>query len=333
MKTEVARTTVDAGAESPGKTSTGKYGDIGVPSETAVKERPPRPNLAPFRRCDPEQPGSDSRDHTSKVHNKRLSDPVHRDPQDRPVQNGHVMGSEGRQNRDDGNELPGDEGEVEDLSGDEYPADAKTGAARRSAKRKDQRRGPGLRAVEDWQPETRAPGSDEALDKTARIRATRRKNGRQPSSKRRRLAVLRGRHGVDDRGPAAANARGRPRSERADVLRGARTSVPVRGLSSGTDVSQSSTFLGHAAGRSWSARCGPALFAISVVSAGVLVCMSFQVFSVLRTYGAALEGPVQNRTNDDSAAEAHRAATASTAVPTAAEDEDFETAPNSTDVE
>ncbi|KAK8785403.1 hypothetical protein V5799_008231 [Amblyomma americanum] len=323
MKTAEARAAVDAEVKGRKQTSLGEFRSTGAPSQPDVKERPLRPSLAFMRRSDGDQRGNDGHECSPRARDRRLSDLVGRDPQSKPEQNGHGMKSECKK-REDGSDLSGDEDS--DLNGDEYPADAETGAARHAARQGE--RSSVLKMTEGCQRKTHRPGRNEALDKTSPVQMERQEDGDLPQSNWRRLVVKSEHRGVDDRRPAASNARGRPRLQSAEVLRSTRTQGPVRGVSSDIEVSPSSTFLGHAAGSSWPARCGPALFTIYVFSAGVFACMSFQVFSVLRTYGVPGEWPVQNRTNDSAAEIHHRASTTSAAMPTAPEDEDFQTAPN-----
>ncbi|XP_070381795.1 uncharacterized protein [Dermacentor albipictus] len=203
-------------------------------------------------------------------------------------------------------------------------------------------------ATEGSQPEKRTSAIDEASGATNRMRtaprASRDGQSSQSSSKKRHLAVP---GDVRRSARAAKNVRGRkPRFEGTDVApskrrptshdpttshgvpRPASPPASERGTSSHVDdASPSSSFLGRASGRSWSTRCSPALFVISVVSAGVFVCMSFQVFPVVRTRGSSEEDwPVQNRTSESTAEQARRAGSTSGAVASTADDEDFQTA-------
>lgn len=158
--------------------------------------------------------------------------------------------------------------------------------------------------------------------------------GHKPSSKKKRRLVVGGDVAC---GPTATmNGRARkPRFKKTCVARPASSAVMGHGprepgVTNDVDVSPSSPFLqdDRSACRSWWTRCSPALVVISVVSAGVFVCMSFQVLSVVRTYGGPEEdGGVQNRTYSQAADQAQRPA-ASTAVTTTTEDEGFQTAPD-----
>ncbi|XP_050023268.2 uncharacterized protein [Dermacentor andersoni] len=193
------------------------------------------------------------------------------------------------------------------------------------------------KTTEGSQPEKRTSAIDEASGATNRMRtaprASRDGQSSQSSSRKRHLAVP---GGVRRSARAAKNVRARkPRFEGTDdVPRPASPPATERGTASHVDdVSPSSSFMGRASGRSWSTRCSPALFVISVVSAGVFVCMSFQVFSVVHTRGSSEEDwPVQNRTSESAGDQAHRAASTSGAVASTADDEDFQTAAG-TDVE
>lgn len=162
--------------------------------------------------------------------------------------------------------------------------------------------------------------------------------GQKPSTKKKRRLVDGG--GTACGPTATVNGRARkPRFEKTCVARprssaGKRHMPREPGVTSHADVSPSSPFLqdDRSACRSWWTRCSPALVVISVVSAGVFMCMSFQVLSVVRTYGGPEEeGGVQNRTYSQAADQAQRPA-ASTAVTTTTEDEGFQTAPDA-DVE
>ncbi|XP_077549809.1 uncharacterized protein LOC144162947 [Haemaphysalis longicornis] len=134
------------------------------------------------------------------------------------------------------------------------------------------------------------------------------------------------RRGVD---PSPSTASWQPSSEKATVMRkdslvGVQTiEEGAVDVENGATMSTSSTAL--ATGSSWSVRCTPALFVISVVSAGVFVCMSFQAFSVLRTHGLSDEWTVENRTSESTSG-AQRAAAGSAAKAATPEDEGFQTA-------
>ncbi|XP_049514284.1 uncharacterized protein LOC125941315 [Dermacentor silvarum] len=357
MEQENSTEYVEEGASDTRKEYRGERDITDASTRSSIEDRTPRLTLAfgdsssdsdHENDCKQRGTGQDGHGHDSvgQVHDERCPETQARGSRGRRAQNRHASDDDGCGSRREDNGKSRDD--VDEDDGDpavrfRVAAGGRTDARPATTAGRLRRQAvvaTSSKTTEGSQPEKRTSAIDDASEATSRARSgPRASEGRwssRSSRKKRHLAVP---GGVSRRASAATDNRGRkPRFEETDVPRPASsreegTLASGHGTSSPVDVSPSSSFLGRASGRSWSTRCSPALFVISVVSAGVFVCMSFQVFSVVRTHGAPEEDwAVQNRTSESTADQAHRAASASPAVAATADDEDFQTAAG-TDVE